>query len=103
MQQEQGHVNNGGSDHSEQVVAGSYSYTGDDGHTYTVNYKADANGFQATGDHLPTPPPIPEAIQKSIAYNAQAQSGNQNQGGYSQQGSYSHQQGSAQQNSGYHY
>jgi hypothetical protein len=51
-------------ENSEQIVTGSYSYTGDDGQVYTVTYKADANGFQASGDHLPTPPPIPEEIQK---------------------------------------
>lgn len=27
-------------------VQGSYSYTGDDGQVYTVNYIADENGFQ---------------------------------------------------------
>lgn len=45
---------------------GSYSYTGDDGKIYTVTYTADENGFQPRGDHLPTAPPIPEAIQKVI-------------------------------------
>ncbi|XP_045501860.1 pupal cuticle protein 36a-like [Colias croceus] len=48
------------------LVTGSYSYIGDDGKTYTVTYVADENGFQATGDHLPTPPPVPEAILKSL-------------------------------------
>uniref|UniRef100_A0A1A9VCP1 Uncharacterized protein n=1 Tax=Glossina austeni TaxID=7395 RepID=A0A1A9VCP1_GLOAU len=38
-------------------VHGSYSYTGDDGRVYSVNYKADSNGFHAVGAHLPTPPP----------------------------------------------
>lgn len=30
-------------------------------------------GFRAEGAHLPTPPPIPEAIQKSLALIAQTQ------------------------------
>lgn len=45
---------------------GSFSYIGDDGKTYSVIYSADENGFQPKGDHLPTPPPIPEAIQRVI-------------------------------------
>lgn len=45
---------------------GSYSYIGDDGKVYSVIYTADENGFQPRGDHLPTPPPIPEAIQRVI-------------------------------------
>ncbi|XP_047996920.1 cuticle protein 3-like [Leguminivora glycinivorella] len=49
---------------------GSYSYTGDDGQVYQVRYTADANGFQAQGAHLPTPPPVPEAIARALAENA---------------------------------
>lgn len=45
---------------------GSYSYTGDDGKIYSIFYTADENGFQPHGDHLPTPPPIPEAIKRVI-------------------------------------
>ncbi|KAJ8717021.1 hypothetical protein PYW08_005420 [Mythimna loreyi] len=45
---------------------GSYSYVGDDGKVYSVIYTADENGFRPRGDHLPTPPPIPEAIQRVI-------------------------------------
>ncbi|KAJ8717644.1 hypothetical protein PYW07_005574 [Mythimna separata] len=51
-------------------AAGSYSYTGDDGQVYSVTYTADANGFQPQGAHLPTPPPIPAAIARSLAENA---------------------------------
>ncbi|KPJ17570.1 Cuticle protein 2 [Papilio machaon] len=49
---------------------GAFSYVGDDGHVYTVQYVADEHGFRAQGAHLPTPPPIPEAILKSLEQNA---------------------------------
>ncbi|VVC96188.1 cuticle protein 3-like [Leptidea sinapis] len=49
---------------------GGYSYTGDDGQVYSVRYTADVNGFQASGAHLPTPPPVPEAIAKALQENA---------------------------------
>jgi len=31
-----------------------------------VNWKSDEKGFQAWGDHLPTPPPMPEEIRKGL-------------------------------------
>ncbi|PZC78043.1 hypothetical protein B5X24_HaOG202646 [Helicoverpa armigera] len=52
------------------VSHGAYSYKGDDGQTYTVTYTADEHGFHPQGAHLPTPPPIPEEIQKSLEQNA---------------------------------
>lgn len=49
----------------EQIVSGGYSYTGPDGKLYSVQYKADAGGFQPVGDHLPTPPPLPQELQEA--------------------------------------
>lgn len=49
---------------------GGFSYTGDDGQVYSVSYTADEGGYQPKGDHLPTPPPIPEEILKSLEKNA---------------------------------
>ncbi|XP_075981150.1 uncharacterized protein LOC142979844 [Anticarsia gemmatalis] len=49
---------------------GAFSYKGDDGQVYSITYTADENGFRPTGDHLPTPPPVPEEILKSLEQNA---------------------------------
>ncbi|XP_013136937.1 PREDICTED: uncharacterized protein LOC106102076 [Papilio polytes] len=49
---------------------GGYSYTGDDGQVYSVRYTAGQNGFVPEGDHLPTPPPIPQEIQLALEQNA---------------------------------
>ncbi|KAJ8717643.1 hypothetical protein PYW07_005573 [Mythimna separata] len=58
------------SEHGGSVSHGAYSYKGDDGQTYTVTYTADEHGFHPQGAHLPTPPPMPEAIAKSLEQNA---------------------------------
>jgi len=48
------------------VKTGSYSYLGDDGHTYAVSWTADENGFRAVGDHLPTP--VPQTAEYNRIY-----------------------------------
>ncbi|KAK9869771.1 hypothetical protein WA026_003503 [Henosepilachna vigintioctopunctata] len=49
-----------------QVQQGSYSYTSPEGQNITVTYIADETGFHPTGDHLPTPPPVSEEVQKGL-------------------------------------
>ncbi|XP_055845747.1 activating signal cointegrator 1 complex subunit 2 homolog [Episyrphus balteatus] len=51
-------------------ATGYYEYTGDDGELYRVNYSSDHNGFKAEGDHIPTPPPVPDAIKRALEYVA---------------------------------
>lgn len=49
---------------------GGFAYTDDDGKLYSIRYTAGQNGFVPQGDHLPTPPPIPEEILKALEQNA---------------------------------
>ncbi|KAJ3634846.1 hypothetical protein MTP99_007788 [Tenebrio molitor] len=67
--QEEGYLKNAGSQDEAQAAQGSFSYTSPDGQQISVSYTADENGFQPQGDHLPTPPPIPEAILRSLEFN----------------------------------
>ncbi|KRT85053.1 Insect cuticle protein [Oryctes borbonicus] len=55
-----------GEELNAQVQQGSYTYTAPDGQIITVTYTADEKGFQATGDHLPTPPPVSPEVQKGL-------------------------------------
>nr|XP_021201026.2 uncharacterized protein LOC110384197 [Helicoverpa armigera] len=52
------------------AVEGNFSYKGKDGNDYSLSYTADERGYRPVGDHLPTPPPIPPAIQRALAYLA---------------------------------
>lgn len=48
---------------------GFYSYTSPEGVPVLLTYVADENGFHPQSDLLPTPPPIPEDILRSIQFN----------------------------------
>lgn len=73
---------------------GSFSFTSPEGQQFSITYTADENGFHPQGAHLPTPPPIPEAILKSIQQNLAEEA----RGGYQDNGQYS---GSGGSGSGY--
>ncbi|XP_066143728.1 larval cuticle protein LCP-22-like isoform X2 [Euwallacea fornicatus] len=53
------------------VAQGDFGYTSPEGVPVVVKYVADENGFQPSSNLLPVGPEIPEAILKSLAYNAQ--------------------------------
>ncbi|XP_060802868.1 pupal cuticle protein 20 [Amyelois transitella] len=51
------------------TAEGGFSYRAPDGQQIGLTYTADENGFHPVGPHLPTPPPIPEEILRSIEFN----------------------------------
>ncbi|XP_064543630.1 endocuticle structural glycoprotein SgAbd-3 [Drosophila montana] len=51
-----------------EAVKGHFSFAGDDGKEYAISYTADENGYRPVGDHLPTPPPTPESVLKTLKY-----------------------------------
>ncbi|KAL0266563.1 UNVERIFIED_CONTAM: hypothetical protein PYX00_009075 [Menopon gallinae] len=65
--EEQGQLKNAGNPQTEaQSAQGGFSYTSPEGVPIRITYVADENGFRAVGDHLPTPPPIPPEILRSL-------------------------------------
>ncbi|XP_044259075.1 pupal cuticle protein 36-like [Tribolium madens] len=68
--EESGQLKNPGTDNEISSVQGQFSYTGDDGATYSITYTADENGFRPEGAHLPVAPPIPAEILKALEQNA---------------------------------
>lgn len=49
-------------------ASGSVAYFAPDGSPIQLTWVADENGFRAQGNHLPTPPPVPAAIQRALEY-----------------------------------
>ncbi|XP_050307416.1 pupal cuticle protein 20-like isoform X2 [Anthonomus grandis grandis] len=78
---ETGELKNAGSDDEAQSAVGSFSYTAPDGTEIKIEYTADENGFVPKGDHLPTPPPIPPEILKSLEENAAEEAAGGGNGG----------------------
>nr|CAI5855082.1 unnamed protein product [Callosobruchus analis] len=68
--EEEGHVKGFGAQSEAMEARGGFRYTAPDGTPIALSYIANENGFQPTGAHLPTPPPIPPAIQRALAYIA---------------------------------
>ena len=65
--EERGAIKNLGQlDNEINTVQGYFSYPGTDGRQYLVSYTADERGFLASGAHLPTSPPLPDAIVKAL-------------------------------------
>lgn len=50
------------------VTKGSYAYKTPEGVEVKINYVADENGFQPTGDHLPVAPEVPPQIARAVEY-----------------------------------
>lgn len=51
-------------------IHGDFSWVAPEGEEVKVSYVADENGYQPSGSHLPTPPPIPAEIQRALEYLA---------------------------------
>jgi len=69
--QEQGKLVQIDKDEDAIRVQGSFSYSDDYGNPISLSYTADENGFHPSGEHLPTAPPIPEAILRALEYIAE--------------------------------
>uniref|UniRef100_A0A182J2C6 Uncharacterized protein n=2 Tax=Anopheles atroparvus TaxID=41427 RepID=A0A182J2C6_ANOAO len=68
VHEESGYLKEASEDHPNGILVqqGAYSYEAPNGEIIQVQYTADENGFRVESDSLPTPPPIPEAIQEGL-------------------------------------
>ncbi|XP_043272928.1 endocuticle structural glycoprotein SgAbd-2-like [Venturia canescens] len=53
-----------------QLIQGSVQYNAPDGTPISLSWTADEFGTQVVGTHIPTPPPIPPAIQRALEWIA---------------------------------
>ncbi|XP_034106711.1 larval cuticle protein 2-like isoform X1 [Drosophila albomicans] len=51
-------------------IHGDYGWISPEGEHIQLTYVADENGYQPSGAHLPTPPPIPAAILRGLEWIA---------------------------------
>ncbi|XP_037928792.1 pupal cuticle protein Edg-78E-like [Teleopsis dalmanni] len=72
-------------------ASGSSAYYSPEGQLIQLTYTADENGFHPSGEHLPTPPPIPAAILKALEYIRTHPNQEERQGGGAQQQNVQHQ------------
>lgn len=66
--EEEGHLEQQGTDKEAMRAKGYYKYTGPDNIIYEVEYTADEEGFKPSAAHLPQAPEIPLAIARSLEY-----------------------------------
>ncbi|EDW10134.2 larval cuticle protein 2 [Drosophila mojavensis] len=51
-------------------IQGVFSWVSPEGEKIEVSYVADENGYQPKSDSLPTPPPIPDEIERALKWIA---------------------------------
>ena len=70
LHKEQGTRKYEGTADETQLIQGSVQYNAPDGTPIAISWTADEFGTQVSGTHLPTPPPIPPAIQRALDWLA---------------------------------
>lgn len=70
LQRESGSRKYAGTSDETQLIQGSVQYNAPDGTPISMSWTADEFGTQVSGTHIPTPPPIPPAIQRALEWIA---------------------------------